>query len=139
MNQKKGIKVGFIAAAIALLIVAVAVPAGAGDLCKKHDLNRLLKGDYAGTVTSCSCALDTWFQRRILSRKTESLDAPLSSIGANANGTSQGVLSFDGKGNYTFEGKIFSCRKQSNRSNPGSYIPRGSIYIGVHARNLRGR
>ena len=69
MNQKRGIKVGFIAAAIALLIVAVAVPAGAGDLCKKHDLNRLLKGDYSGSG-SYTCAWSTWgFDQKDLSRK----------------------------------------------------------------------
>ena len=43
MNKKNGTTVGFIAAAIALLVAAMAVPAGAGDLtdCSPGTMRRI--------------------------------------------------------------------------------------------------
>ncbi len=55
MNKKNGTTVGFIAAAIALLVVAMAVPAGAGDL------NRLLTGDYAFNSSEVCAGADGGF------------------------------------------------------------------------------
>ena len=72
MDKKRGIKSCFLAAAIALLAVAAAVPAGAGNSnvnCHKQDLNRLLTGDYYGSA-SFVCAGSTWgFNETDLGRK----------------------------------------------------------------------
>jgi hypothetical protein len=99
MNQKKGIKVGFIAAAIALLVVAVAVPAGAGDLYKKHDLNRLLQGDYEANSSFVCAIARSGFNEETLVRADGQ---------PTYSGSTQGVFHYDGHGNYSFQGKALT-------------------------------
>ena len=97
MNKKNRTKVGFIAAAIALLLVAMAVPAGAGDL------NRLLTGDYAFNSSQvCAHALSGF--DAALNRKPD----PPGSISVTTSGSNQGVTSFDGHGGFTYRGKFLS-------------------------------
>jgi hypothetical protein len=97
MNKKNGTKVGFIAAAIALLVVFVAVPVGAGDL------NRLLTGDYASN-SSFVCAGAYGFFDNDLNRNPD----PQGFISTTNSGSTQGVTSFDGHGGFTFRGKVLS-------------------------------
>ncbi len=61
MNKKNGTKVGFIAAAIALLVVAVAVPAGAGDLEQTN-----VSGDYGQFCIAYSWAYGRFWMNRKL-------------------------------------------------------------------------
>jgi hypothetical protein len=113
MNQKKGIKVGFIAAAIALLVVAVAVPVGAGDLHKKHDLNRMLTGDYAGTGFY-SCASTAFGQAGSFNPDTLKRTGP----GYTLSGSTQGVYTFDGHGGFIFIGEVLSVASDSTNPDP---------------------
>jgi len=97
MKKIKGMKYYYIAAAIAFLVVAMAVPAGAGDL------NRLLKGDYAyndfqvcaGAVSGFDAALN----------RNPDLPGFISNTESSSN---QGVTSFDGYGGFTYRGKNLS-------------------------------
>jgi hypothetical protein len=95
MNKKNGTTVGFIAAAIALLVVAMAVPAGAGDL------NRLLTGDYAFS-SSENCAEANGYFDAALNRNPD----PPGRISTTSTASVEGVTSFDGHGGLTFRGKI---------------------------------
>ena len=94
MNKKNGTKVGFIAAAIALLVVAMAVLAGAGDL------NRLLTGDYAYNDNEVCADANGGFDED-LNRKPD----PPGSISDTESDSNQGVTSFDGHGGFTYRGK----------------------------------
>ncbi len=105
MNKKNETKVCFIAAAIALLVVAVAVPAGAGGLDKnnsKHDLNRLLIGDYYD-VSSLTCAYATMGYNRNLERKDDVTGYPPS---VTQSSSMASVTSYNGHGGWTSKGKF---------------------------------
>jgi hypothetical protein len=119
MNKKNGIKVGFIAAVIALLVVAVAVPAGAGDLKKNFDLNRLLSGDYAGN-NSFTCAWSIFgFNPEDLGR------IPYTGVlsGFNMTGSAQGVTHYDGHGRYTYKGEVLSVANETAGSTAPAKYP----------------
>ncbi len=97
MNKIKGIKVCFITAAIALLAVFIAAPAGAWDL------NRLLTGDYASNMSFvCASAYGNFDQD--LNRNPD----PPGLTSVMVSGSSQGVTSYDGHGGYTFRGQVLS-------------------------------
>jgi hypothetical protein len=106
MNNLKLKRCFFITAAIALLAVFLAVPAGAGDL------NWKLKGDYAwtstGTCASASCGFDT-NQIPGPNRNLQSCPGPLPvAIGVSYNYAIQGKFSFDGHGGFDFNGEVLS-------------------------------
>jgi hypothetical protein len=106
MSKIKRIKYYFIAAAIALLAVAAAVPAGAGDSnvnCHKQDLNRLLTGDYFQN-NSFVCASAYGGFDTDLNRKTD----PAGLISGNFSGSTQGITSYDGHGGFTFRGQVLT-------------------------------
>ena len=105
MDKKRGRKACFLAAAIALLVVAVAVPAGAGGLDKnnsKHDLNRLLIGDYYD-VSSLTCAYATMGYNENLERKA---DVPGYPPSVTQSGSMASVTSYNGHGGWTSKGKF---------------------------------
>lgn len=93
----------FIAAAIALLAVFVAVPVGAKG--KKRDLNRLLTGDYSTNASFvCAEALGGFDG---VNRNPDPTDPP-GLISKTLSGSTQGVVSYDGDGEFTFQGKVLS-------------------------------
>lgn len=101
MKRIKGMKYYSIAAAIVLLAVFVAVPVGAKG--KRHDLNRLLTGDYAAN-SSFVCAeaiggFDEDFNRN---------PDPTGFISKTFSGSYQGVISYDGEGGLTFQGQVLA-------------------------------
>ena len=122
MNNSIMTKFSFIAAAIALLSVFMAAPAGAGDL------NWKLKGDYTwnstGTCASASCGFDTTQQipgpKRNLGPCTGPGPGPVTipGTGISYNYTIQGEFSFDGQGNFDFRGETLSIMLEPYRSTP---------------------
>lgn len=106
MDKKKGRKAGYLAAVIALLAVAAAVPVGAGNAnvnCHKQDLNRLLTGDYWGN-SSFVCAGAYGGFDKDLNRITD----PAGLISGNYSGSTQGITSYDGHGGFTFRGQVLT-------------------------------
>jgi hypothetical protein len=106
MDKKSGRKACCLAAAIALLVVAAAVPAGAGDSnlnCNKQDLNRLLTGDYFQN-NSFACAAAYGFFDKDLNRNTD----PPGLISGTYSGSTQGVTSYDGHGGFTYRGQVLT-------------------------------
>ncbi len=114
MNRKKEIKVCFVAAAVALLVAAVAAPAGAWNLDKN------LYGDYAMNG-SYACAYSTFgFDPSTLQRK----DSPNPSADVLKQlfpsitqvGSAQGVYSFNGHGGLTFKGEVLTVEQDRGGS-----------------------
>jgi hypothetical protein len=131
MNNKNGIKVGFIAAAIALLVVAVAVPAGAGGLDKnnsKHDLNRLLTGDYYD-VSSITCAYATMGYNENLERKADLPGYPPS---VTQSGSVASVSSYNGHGGWTSKGKSLMISNDPGGSTPPLKSPVKQVDVYCH-------
>jgi hypothetical protein len=104
MNKKNGTKICFIAAAIALLVVAVAFPAGAGGL------DRRLYGDYtyniSGTCVYAACGSDCQsdpgFQPGTLIRLHP---------GNSSSYNGWGVVRFDGPKKFTLiKGEVIGIR-----------------------------
>ncbi|MBI5582472.1 MAG: hypothetical protein HY892_01480 [Deltaproteobacteria bacterium] len=96
MNTKRGMRFCF-AAAIVLLSFAVSVPVGA------NNLNRLLTGDYYGSSSYLCAASMPTFDDELRREGT----------GITFGGSSQGVTSYDGRGNYTFRGEVMSVNQDS--------------------------
>jgi hypothetical protein len=110
MDKKRGRKACFLAAAIALLVVAAVVPVGAGDSnrnYRKQDLNRLITGDYH-SMLSYSCSYTGpggSFDPVTLER---------GSIGNYSTATIQAVSSFDGRGGYTALGEVLTVESSTS-------------------------
>jgi hypothetical protein len=97
MKKTKRITYSLSVAAIVLLAVFIAAPAGAGDL------NRLLTGDYAlNSSYVCAAAYGGFDQD--LNRKPD----PPGFISGTMNGSLQGVASYDGKGGFTSRVKVIA-------------------------------
>ena len=119
MNRKRGTKVCFVAAAIALLVVAVAVPAGAWNL------NRNLYGDYAMNG-SYACAYSTFgFDPLTLQRKDSPDPNGLKQFFPSITqvGSGQGVYSFDGHGGLTFKGEVLTVEQDRGGSSAPTPSP----------------
>ncbi len=113
MNNLRRTKCCFIVAVIALLAVFVAAPVGAGNL------NWKLRGDYAYNVAAtCAHAVCGPDQAGIYDCQDEStrgfdpatlaLRVPGSQKSYSYN--VQGVMHFDGHGNFTLKGEVLSIR-----------------------------
>ncbi|MCU0578721.1 MAG: hypothetical protein MUF69_04155 [Desulfobacterota bacterium] len=117
MDKKRGRKACFLAAAIAMLVVAAAVPAGAGDAnvnCNKQGLNRLITGDYH-SMLSLSCT----YTDQVGTFNPETLER--SSIGNYSTATIQAVSSFDGRGGYTSLGEVLTVESGTSSFPVGQY------------------
>jgi len=121
MSRIKGMKYYFIAVAIALLVVAVAVPAGAWNL------NRNLYGDYA-TNTSYVCAYSTFGFDPVTLQRKDSPDPKYDILSTffpsiTQVGSGQGVYSFDGHGGLTFEGQVLTVEQDRGGSSAPTPFP----------------
>ncbi len=111
MNNSKITKCCLIAAAIALLAVFVAAPAGAGDQ-DRRDLNRLLTGDYyEKSFFTCANANNGFNDAH--ERNADIPGFPSVTV----SGSQESITSYDGHGGWTSKGKNISI----------SHDPGGSI------------
>ena len=105
MKTKRGMSF-YLVAVIGLLVIAVAVPVGAGN--GKPDLNRLLTGNYFGTgYTSCTYAYIAYDQGMEIGGGFNENFRRLNPIVPGAptiSFSSQGVRNYDGHGNWTSTG-----------------------------------